>query len=163
MSGRRAPFTSEFRASGFSLAEVVMVTAIVAILGALLSPRYAGTVTRFKAEGAARRVAADLALAQRHARMNGAPRTVAFDLSTHSYTLEGIPDPVRVGVDYGINLADETYNARITSLDLVTNNNDSIVFDGYGVPNTGGKIVVSVGVESRTINIDADTGQAEVP
>lgn len=149
------------RANGFTLAEAVLVVAIVAILGALLSPRYAGTVTRFKAEGAARRVSADLALAQRHARMNGAARRVVFDPVTHGYTLIGVPDPENAAVDYAIDLSDETYNARLTAVEL--GGDAEIRFDGYGMPDSGGTVTLSVGTEARTVTVDADTGRVETP
>ncbi len=37
-----------------------------------------------------------------------------------------------------------------------------LIFDGYGVPDSGGLITVQVGDATRTVAINPDTGSAEV-
>src|SRR5690606_27031377 len=60
---------------GFSLLELVMVLTIIAILAAIATPRYANAMARYRADLAARRIAADLLLAQRLARTESRSRS----------------------------------------------------------------------------------------
>src|SRR2546423_11308670 len=73
----------------FSLIEMVLVLAILAMVSAIAVPRYAGSIARYRAETAARRVAADLALAAAHAADAGKPQLVVF--VARSYQMPGMP------------------------------------------------------------------------
>ena len=61
--------------------------AIIVIVAAIATPRYANALTRYRAEAAARRVAADFQLARRTAKSTSSSRTVQFDAVNHSYVL----------------------------------------------------------------------------
>src|SRR5437762_6551307 len=72
----------------FSLIEMVLVLTIIAIASAIAVPRYVGSIARYRAETAARRVAADLALAASHAADSGKTQSVVF--VARSYQMPGM-------------------------------------------------------------------------
>ena len=76
---------------GFSLLEVLLVLAIVAICAAVAAPRYGRASGRYRADLAARRVLADLRLAQSYAKTASASRTVSFATTTEQYQLLAVP------------------------------------------------------------------------
>ena len=149
------------RQPAFSLIELVVVLFIVGLLAAIAVPRFAGSAVRQRVDAAARRVAADLNLARRHAYQSGSSQTVTFDVVADSYELVGMPDPDRPTVDYEVRLSDEPYQAQLLSANF--SGNAKVVFDAYGVPDFGGTVVVTVGDRTRTINVDPDTGEAYLP
>ena len=72
--------------SGFTLIELVMVLAIIGLITAIAAPRYAASLARYRAESAARRVAADLALARREAAASSSSRSELPNFSRRSLT-----------------------------------------------------------------------------
>lgn len=153
--------TSARRKSAFSLVELVIVMIIVGMLAAMAIPRFAGATVRQRADAAARRLVADLNMAGRHAYQTGSSQTVVFNLTDHSYQMPGLIDPQRPGQEYVIELMDEPYLTRLVSVDF--SGFEKVTFDGYGVPDNGGTIVIAAGDEKRTISVDADTGEAYLP
>ena len=146
----------------FTIIEVLMVLFVLGVISTLAVPRYGNFVAQHRAESAARRIAADIALARRHARLTSTSQTIQFDTSTNSYVVSGMSSLDNPAGFYTVALADEPYNASIASISLDSNDNGTITFDGYGVADTGGSIVITVGVYSRTIQIDAATGRTTI-
>jgi type II secretion system protein H len=149
------------RQPAFTLIELVVVLFIVGMLAAVAVPRFAGSAVRQRVDAAARRVAADLNLARRHAYQSSASQTVTFDVAADRYKLAGMPDPDRPAVDYEVDLGDEPYQADLLSANF--SGNAKVVFNAYGMPDFGGVVVVAVGDEQRTVNVDPDTGEAYLP
>ena len=149
------------RQPAFTLIELVVVLFIVGLLAAVAVPRFAGSAVRQRVDAAARRVAADLNLARRHAYQASTSQTVGFDVLADSYKLAGMPDPDRPAVDYEVDLNDEPYQAELLSANF--SGNAKVIFDAYGMPDFGGTIVVAVGDRKRTVNVDPDTGEAYLP
>src|SRR5438093_1386153 len=56
----------------FTIADIVLVTAIIAVLGAIAVPRYSLALARYRVAAAGQRVAADLSLAQTAGRTTSA-------------------------------------------------------------------------------------------
>ncbi len=149
----------------FSLLELTVVLVIIALMSAIAVPRYSRSLERYRVEGAARRIVADLAYARSLARATGAPKTASFDVAGNAYTLIGVADIDHGSPVYTVDLAGDPYNCQITSaiLDDATDAGDAVtdvIFDGYGVPDSDGTIVVTVNGQSRTIQLDAVTGKA---
>jgi prepilin-type N-terminal cleavage/methylation domain-containing protein len=143
-------------AGAFSLIELVLVMVIISIFAAMAVPRFAGALTRRRVDAAVHRVQADLALAQRRAKLLSASQTVEFAPATNSYTLVGMEDPDHAGKDYTVVLSEEPYGTLITSADL--GGDMVIVFDGYGAPDSGGTIAIQLGDTAKTITVQAATG-----
>lgn len=144
----------------FSLVEVVLVLAILAILVAIAAPRYGTAVARYQAEMAARRIVADLALARSRARISSTQHSVAFTPATDQYQLPGVADLKNSSGDYLVDLSARPYYADLFSADF--GGETTVVFDGYGTPNSSGQIVVEVGNIQKIISLDQDTGKASV-
>lgn len=145
---------------GFTLLEFILVLVIIGMVGAVALPRYANAVTSFRVDGAATRVVADLALAQMRARTTGVSQTVTFDPPGNSYCLPGVPDPDHDAPTYVVELAGGEYHAEIISADL--GGDPTVVFDGYGLPDSGGNVIVQAGDRRITVTLNANTGQARV-
>ncbi len=143
---------------GFSLAEVVCVLVIIGTLAAIAAPRFGNSIALQHVEAASRRVIVDLAFAQRLARTADASRTVRFDPSADVYTLIGVTDPDHAAQEYGVSLAEEPYSVEMISADF--GGDLDVIFDLFGVPDSGGSVEVRVGNHVRTITVDADTGKA---
>ncbi len=145
---------------GFSLLEVLLVLAIMGIAAAVAVPRYSRAGARYRADLAARRVAADLRLAQSQAKAASSARTVAFSVATEQYQLIGISSPDGVLGDYTVSLSAEPYEADLTSANF--NGSSQVIFNGWGLPNNGGTVVISVGGQQRTVTVDRVTGKMSI-
>jgi type IV fimbrial biogenesis protein FimT len=149
------------RNRGFSLLELILVVAITAVFAAIAAPRYGRATGQYRLDLAARRVAADLRLAQSCAKAASASRTVVFAASTDSYQLTGVSAPDGATGDYTVSLSAEPYQADLTVTGF--NNTSQVIFSGWGLPNFGGTVTVAVGSQQKTITVDATTGQVSIP
>jgi prepilin-type N-terminal cleavage/methylation domain-containing protein len=143
---------------GFSLLELVLVLAIIATLTAIAAPRYQGSLSRYRADLTARRIFQDLELAQVSAKAKGAALTVRIRQGT---------DELELFDTAGIDPHENTYCTRLSEppyrADIATSTfggDDYIMFDGWGLPDSGGTAVLTVGSETRTITVNAETGKA---
>ena len=148
------------RRAGFSLAETTIVLAIVAIFSAMAAPRYASSMARYRADLAARRIAADLVLARSEARMSGASRTVVFNPTARTYQLVGVTALNNSAGDYAVDLADDAYRASSLTADF--NGQAQVTFDAYGAASDGGAVAIVVGELQRTITLDGPTGKVGI-
>ncbi|HUU84571.1 MAG TPA: GspH/FimT family pseudopilin [Phycisphaerae bacterium] len=144
----------------FTLVELVMVLLIVATLAAIAIPRYANSATRYRAETAARRIVADLALARSTAYTSGSTVTVNFDVSNNTLSIPGVSGLDKASLDYLVDFNKRPYRADLISADF--GGSPAVSFDGYGVPDSGGSVVVGVGLIQKAVALDPDTGQATV-
>jgi len=149
------------RSNGFSLMELALVIAIMAVFAAIAAPRYGRASGRYRLDLAARRVAADLRLAQSSAKTASASRTVVFTAETHQYHLSDIPAPDGAAGGYTVSLSAEPYGANLAGVDF--NDTAQVIFSGWGLPNHGGTITLAVGSQQKTVSVDGDTGQISTP
>lgn len=122
--------------------------AIMGILAAIAMPRYGNSISLHRVTSAAGRVVADIDGARRQARIVSASQTVAFEAESDSYSCSS-------GI---VQLSQEPYRTDIVSVDF--DGAIEIVFDGFGVPDRGGFVVLQVGTFQKTISVDADSGAA---
>jgi type II secretion system protein H len=147
------------RQSAFSLIELMLVIAIIAVVSAIALPRYASSLQAYRVTMAAKRIAGDLQLAQSRARSLSATRTVAFTASSSSYQLIGETDLSKSTATYTVQLGDLPYRAQITSVQFgATLGTSSVTFNGFGMPNNGGSITLTSGNATRTIILAPLTG-----
>jgi prepilin-type N-terminal cleavage/methylation domain-containing protein len=151
-----------FRAA-FSLIELMLVVAILAVVSAMALPRYANSLHAYRATVAAKRIASDLQLAQFRARSLSTTRTVAFTVSSSSYQLIGETDLANSTATYTVQVGDLPYRAQITSVQFGTiAGTASVTFNGFGMPNNGGSITLTSGNATRTIILAPLTGGVSI-
>ncbi len=149
------------RRAGFSLLELVLVAAILTVIAAVAAPKYAAATARYRARLAARRIAADLALARRAARTAGAACRLRFDVDADAYELPGLDDLDRRGGSYRVRLDEAPYHADLTAASF--GDDAELVFDGFGRPDSGGTIRLRVGDVEQTVVVAAGSGKATAP
>lgn len=77
------------RDRGFSMLELVIVLATMTTLAAIAALRYQASIIRYRADLAARRVVADLDLAQATAKAKGSSQIVIINEGTDTVVLSG--------------------------------------------------------------------------
>ncbi len=142
----------------FTLVELVIVTVILGIFAGIAVPRFANSLAKRRVEGAVRRITSDLDLARRRAKISNVNQTVRFDPAIQEYALVGMPHPDHPAREYGVSLQEEPYRATLVSADF--GGDQEIIFDIYGMPDSGGSVVIRVGTRVRKITVNAETGKA---
>ncbi len=162
-SRRRFPIRPPPWRLALTLIEMLVVLVIMAVLAAVAVPRFGSADARHRVDVAARRVVADLELARQRARAASGYRSVVFDPAGALYRLPGVPHPDRPGSsdDYTVELGRAPYGASIIAVDF--GGDATIVFDGFGTPDSGGGVTIRVGGYTRTVTVDPQTGNATVP
>jgi prepilin-type N-terminal cleavage/methylation domain-containing protein len=145
---------------GFGLFELVVVLAIIGLVAAIAVPRFGASVARFRAESAARRIVADLAMARATARQTSQGTTILFDLAADCVRIPSAKPMDHGAGQYEDHLGDTPYNADLVSTSFGGGN--QVTFDGYGIPNAEGTIVVGAGDVQKTIFLSQCTGLATI-
>jgi len=146
------------RPVGFSLLETVLVAAIIAVVAAIAVPRYGESLARYRADLTARRIAADLKLAQVTARTSSTAQRVLFSIDEDLYQMPDMPGLDDPTAGYTVRISDEPYLATLVAVELA--GDEEVVFDGWGMPDTGGSITIRAGNVKRTVWLDSETGKA---
>jgi prepilin-type N-terminal cleavage/methylation domain-containing protein len=147
--------------TGFSLVELICVIVAIALIGGIAAAHYGAAVTHYEADAAARRITADLRLAQANARATSLTQTVTFTSASLSYQLSNLASLDNSSAStYTVKLANGPYN--LNSLTASFNGAAQVSFDQYGLPNAGGTIVIQAGTFQRTITVEATTGQTAI-
>ena len=147
---------------GFTLIDLTVTVLIIGIIGAVAIPRYAETLNRYRAESAAKRIVADLTLARQQAMSSSASQTVRFTTpAANSYTLVGMSDLNHSSATYVVDLSASPYNTSINSANF--GGDADLIFNGFGIPDSNGSVVVVSGGYKVTVTVDPDTGKATIP
>lgn len=135
-----------------TLIELVIVVTIMGILAAIAIPRFAGATARRNLEIATQRLLTDLRHAQQHSLATSTSHYVAFNTATETYTVDA-PSPVGAAASYGVRMLDPPMSTRIDSTTLPS---ARAVFDGHGLIEVSGVLVISSGPYTRTLTFTAD-------
>ena len=150
------------RRPAFSLIELMIVIAIIAVVSGFAIPRYSNSLQLYRANLAARRIAADLQMAQFRARSLSTTRTVTFTPSSSSYQITGEISLSNSTSTYGVQLSDLPYRATIRSVQFGASAVASITFNGFGMPNNGGSISLSSGNVTKVVTVAPQTGAISI-
>ena len=118
-------------------------------------PRYASFLAKSRLSAAAARVTADLELTRRTAKRTGTSQTIAFNTGFDSYSITGRKSMDRKSIAHSVALSQNPYMAEIVSVSFT---GGKITFDGYGVPDGGGSVLLQVGRFQQQIDVTAGTG-----
>lgn len=152
-------------ARAYTLVELMMVLAIIGLCAGIVVPRYGRSLTRYRADAAARRVASDFALARATARTTSTSQSIDFSAPTNGYTVSGLIGLDRTTSAYRVDLTQPPFQTTLSSnLRLVSNNAavTKVNFDRYGTPDASGTITVASGDVQKTITLDPNTARATV-
>ncbi len=152
--------SARHRNRSFTLIDLVMAMAVIVIVAAIATPRYANALVRYRAEAAARRIIADIGLAQRTAKTTSSSRTIIFDTINHAYSIANVRELDGPSMTYVVTLREPPYLAQIASVDL--GGDAQLTFDGFGIPDSGGFVIVQAGDYQYTVVVDPETGAGEV-
>lgn len=142
----------------FSLLELTLVVLIIGIVSAMVIPRFGNSITRHSADGAARRIAADLRLVRRYAMMTSASQTFRTDAT--GYELLGMSHPDHPSQPYRVRLQQDCHGAAWQSVDA--GGDADLIFDMYGAPDSAATFIVRVADQTRTIIVAQESGQVEI-
>jgi hypothetical protein len=147
---------------GFTLAELVLAAVIIGPLPPIAIPRFRDSLAQRRADAASRGIVAHLTPA--HTRPIGASagQMATLEVAAASNLLVAPRHLDRPARKYAGSLSDDPYGAAIVTIDLGAAVPRKVVSDAYGVPDSGGTIVVEAGGNQKTMTVDPDTGRASV-
>lgn len=147
------------RGRAFSLLELVIVLAIMAVVSTMGILRYANSLSRYRVQSACARLIADLGTARAQARTTSSSRTVRFVTASGTYEVYTSAQMVAAKPGTVVDLADNPYRASMRLVGLV---GDSISFDGRGEGNAGCIVVLTSGPAEAAVVIEPGFGRAYV-
>jgi prepilin-type N-terminal cleavage/methylation domain-containing protein len=148
------------RQHAYTLIELLLVVAIVAVLGAIAIPRYGNATAAYRAQVAAKRIAADIALIQARARAGNTTTSIAFTVAASTYTLPSETSTISSTATYTVDLTQSPYRATVVSASF--GNSATLQFNGYGMPSSSGSVVVRSGNASKTVSVDGTSGTTTI-
>lgn len=156
-AGERPAF--RYARPAFTYIELVLSLVIITMFAAVAVPRYANFTAQQRCQAAVRRIVTDLALAKRHAQLTSTSQSVTFSVIGDSYAVSNLTDLNHRAQPYVVALAEEPYLANVLEASL--GGNKTIVFDGFGMPDSGGTIRLRIGAYEQTITIDGSGSSIE--
>jgi len=136
----------------------VVVLVVIGIMGAIAMPKYASAINRYRADAAARRIAADLNFARALAIATSTTTSISFNCNASTYQIASATDPDHGGT-FSVTLSNDPYLSGFASTAAV-NGLFTVSFNGYGMPTSTPSIVVTSSDSSRTVTVNADIGTA---
>ncbi len=147
--------------AGFTLIELSCVLLIIALLSVVALPMFASSLARRRVQAAAEQLAEDLNRARDYARTSSIAQTVAFDPNNDTYSISPMPRPENPAQPWTVRLADDPYRVDLTTADF--GGDTTLIYNGYGLPDSGGSVTLVVGSITRMVSVNAQSGVASVP
>jgi Tfp pilus assembly protein FimT len=146
------------RQRAFSIFELVIVCFIMSILAAVAGPKFYDSLLFHRVESAARRVKADLELARSQARLSSASQTITFVNSV--YTLANVKSLDKPNSVYVVDLKKDPF--FLDSATANFSNLQTVTFDGYGLPASGGTVVLTAKTHQCIVTLNGATGDVTI-
>lgn len=151
----------------FTLVELTVCILFIAIIAAIAIPKYSSGLSGFRVESAAKRIAQDIALAQRSARQTNSSRTITISVTTDEYSLPELVSMDRSTDKYVVKLRDDPYASDLISIVDSTRPSESptsvtLTFDRFGTPDRGITLKLSSGDQLRWVTVHSTSGKATV-
>ena len=155
--------------SGFTLVELLIVIAIIAIAALTAIPMMSSAAS-VQIRSAANMLTADLEYAKSMSISRGQNYSVVFDKNTESYWIEDqdgivIPHPVKKGFGYVIDFQNDGRLDKVDIVDVDFDTTSEVKFDylgspynGNGTPLNSGVISLQAGGTTTTVRVEAVTG-----
>jgi len=143
----------------FTFIELLIVVIVMGIFAAVAVPAVRDSLLFYRVESAARRVKADLRLAQQTARLTSSSQSITFNGTAYSMSagVIDLDDPLDA---YAVDLSASPYEIGSVAADF--GGDTSVTFDGYGTPSSGGAIIITAPNHQCTVTLDGDTGDATI-
>lgn len=149
-----------FVRAGFSLAELVVVVAVMAITAAVVMPRWGGAVARRRVDAAASRIAADFRLARAHAKAASTETFVEFSDAKQWYIIAALPDVQSGAGQYTVLLGEDPYRVSITAVDFKGESGPR--FNAFGYLLNEGEVTIAAGDHARTVALVGPSGEITI-
>ncbi|MFA9477363.1 GspH/FimT family pseudopilin [Phycisphaerales bacterium AB-hyl4] len=146
------------RDAGFTLIELIMVTAIIAVVASIAAPRYTANLNRYRADAAARQVTTELMRGRAIARQTSSDYRIQFDLAHHRMFMPDTPGEHDTTPTTRLN--SNPFYAELVAVDF--DGTPELRFDGHGQPAHGGTITLRNGPTLRTITVHPVSGAAHI-
>lgn len=155
------------RRDAFTLIDITITILILGIVAAVAVPRFAQALEMFRADTAARYIAADLNYARHRAQVSSQNVAVNFSTSPAGYVMPTTPHLNRSGSAYSVNFAENGMPIQLAANLQGTN---SVTYNSFGLAMAGsplaalssGVVTVTSGAYSKTVVINPQTGRASV-
>ena len=144
------------RRKGFTLIETIIVTAIIGIVSAIAIPQMGDLMDRYRLDGAARLIWADLQNARMTAIKENRSIRAEFDFLAHTYSF--------IRVETGETILTRNLNGEYPTISAYKTNGGSITFTSTGetLNNVNGASIITQGPSaSKTIEIK-ETGRIAI-
>jgi prepilin-type N-terminal cleavage/methylation domain-containing protein len=146
---------------GFTLIELVLVVAIIAMMAVIAVPRLASAQTGSRFSGAERRMQSEFAAVGELAAAEGRAHTIQFhipsgEMRVYRGTVLTAPSLVR-----SIAFADEPYRASIVATNI-TGGGATVLVDGFGMYSAEAKIQIAIGSDVRVVNLSGPVAGSAV-
>jgi len=137
-----------------------VVLVIISAFAGLALPAYGSAVARYRLDSAAYELSGELDRAAAHARMVGAMVTIRFNVAGDTVEFDDVPHRTTNATSYSIDLRESPRDAGIVSADF--NTAEEYTVSGFGVPSSGGVVMLQNTAAARQLTIDAATGRSRV-
>jgi Tfp pilus assembly protein FimT len=153
--GRRA---QSFR-SAVTIIELVIVVMVMSVLAAAALPAFLDSLLYHRVESAARRLKADMELARQTARLTSSAQSLTFTNSTYALSAgaKNLDDPNAV---YFVDLSAAPFEMGSVTADF--SGSQTVSFNGFGTPSSGGTIVLTTQGHTCTLTLNAMTGDVTI-